>query len=54
MKQVKRDSQKQVKMGTRTLYSSIKRMLADGLIEEAAERVRHRKGALPMNQRERH
>jgi DNA-binding PadR family transcriptional regulator len=38
MKQVKRDSQDQVKMGTGTLYGSLKRMLADGLIEEAGER----------------
>src|SRR5689334_18513826 len=38
MKQVKGDSQRQVKMGTGTLYGSLKRMLADGLIEEAGER----------------
>jgi DNA-binding PadR family transcriptional regulator len=38
MKQVKQDSQGQVKMGTGTLYGSLKRMLADGLIEEAGER----------------
>jgi DNA-binding PadR family transcriptional regulator len=38
MKQVKHDSQSQVKMGTGTLYGSIKRMLADGLIEEAGDR----------------
>ena len=38
MKQVKHDSQEQVKMGTGTLYGSLKRMLADGLIEEAGER----------------
>jgi DNA-binding PadR family transcriptional regulator len=38
MKQVKRDSQSQVKMGTGTLYGSLKRMLADGLIEKAGER----------------
>jgi len=38
MKQVKQDSQGQVKMGTGTLYSSLKRMLADELIEEAGER----------------
>lgn len=38
MKQVKRDSQLQVTMGTGTLYGSLKRMLADGLIEEAGER----------------
>jgi DNA-binding PadR family transcriptional regulator len=38
MKQVRRDSQSQVKMGTGTLYGSLKRMLADGLIEEAGDR----------------
>ena len=38
MKQVKHDSQGQVKMGTGTLYGSLKRMLADGLIVEAGER----------------
>lgn len=38
MKQVKHDSQEQVTMGTGTLYGSLKRMLADGLIEEAGER----------------
>src|SRR6185437_3455660 len=38
MKQVKQDSQGQVKMGTGTLYGSLKRMLADGLIAEAGER----------------
>jgi DNA-binding PadR family transcriptional regulator len=38
MKQVKQDSQSQVKMGTGTLYGSLKRMLADGLIAEAGER----------------
>ncbi len=38
MKQVKQDSQSQVKMGTGTLYGSLKRMLADGLIVEAGER----------------
>ena len=38
MKQVKADSQGQVKMGTGTLYGSLKRMLADGLIDEAGER----------------
>jgi DNA-binding PadR family transcriptional regulator len=37
MKQVKRDSQDTVKMGPGTLYGSIKRMLAAGLIE-AGER----------------
>ena len=38
MKQVNQESQRQVKMGTGTLYGSLKRMLADGLIEEASER----------------
>ena len=38
MKQVKLDSQGQVKMGTGTLYGSLKRMLADGLVEEAGAR----------------
>ena len=38
MKQVKQDSQGQVKMGSGTLYGSIKRMLADRLVEEAGER----------------
>lgn len=38
MKQVSHDSGGQVKMGTGTLYGSIKRMLADGLIVEAGER----------------
>jgi DNA-binding PadR family transcriptional regulator len=38
MKQVKQDSQGQVTMGTGTLYGSLKRMLADGLIEEAGEK----------------
>jgi DNA-binding PadR family transcriptional regulator len=38
MKQVKQDSLGQVKMGSGTLYGSIKRMLADRLIEEAGER----------------
>ena len=38
MKQVGRDSAGVVKMGTGTLYGSLKRMLADGLIEEAGER----------------
>jgi DNA-binding PadR family transcriptional regulator len=38
MKQVNQDSQSQVKMGTGTLYGSLKRMLAAGLIEEAGER----------------
>ena len=38
MKQVKQDSQGQVKMGTGTLYGSLKRMLAAGLIAEAGEK----------------
>lgn len=38
MKQVRQDSLSQVKMGTGTLYGSLKRMLADGLIEDAGER----------------
>ena len=38
MKQVKQDSAGQVKMGTGTLYGSLKRMLADALIAEAGER----------------
>jgi DNA-binding PadR family transcriptional regulator len=38
MKQVKQDSQGQVTMGSGTLYGSIKRMLSDGLIEEAGDR----------------
>ncbi len=39
MKQVKADSQDTVKMGSGTLYGSIKRMLAAGLIAEAGERL---------------
>jgi DNA-binding PadR family transcriptional regulator len=38
MKQVQRDTHGAVKMGTGTLYGSIKRMLADGLIAEAGDR----------------
>ena len=38
MKQVRQDAQEKIKMGTGTLYGSIKRMLADGLIEEAGDR----------------
>jgi DNA-binding PadR family transcriptional regulator len=37
-KQVTEDSQGRVRMGTGTLYGSIKRMLADTLIEEAEQR----------------
>jgi DNA-binding PadR family transcriptional regulator len=39
MKQVAQDSGGQVKMGTGTLYGSLKRMLADGLIVAAGERL---------------
>jgi DNA-binding PadR family transcriptional regulator len=39
MKQVKQDSQGKVKMGSGTLYGSIKRMLAARLIEEVGDRV---------------
>ncbi|MBV9281777.1 MAG: PadR family transcriptional regulator [Chloroflexi bacterium] len=38
MKRVKEDSHGGVAMGTGTLYGSIKRMLAAGLIEEAGDR----------------
>jgi DNA-binding PadR family transcriptional regulator len=38
MKQVQHDSRGQVRMGSGTLYGSIKRMLAAGLIAEAGER----------------
>lgn len=38
MQEVRRRAGGQVKMGPGTLYGSIKRMLADGLIEEAGER----------------
>ena len=38
MKQIRHDSQGQVTMGSGTLYGSIKRMLASGLIAEAGER----------------
>lgn len=38
MQEVKKRAGGQVKMGPGTLYGSIKRMLADGLIEEAGER----------------
>lgn len=38
MKQVQRDTHGTVKMGTGTLYGSIKRMLADDLIAEAGDR----------------
>ena len=39
MKAVRRDSNGSVKMGNGTLYGSLKRMLADGLIEDAGERA---------------
>jgi len=39
MKQVKQDTQGQVKMGSGTLYGSIKRMLAANLIEEAGDKI---------------
>lgn len=39
MKQVEADSQGKVKMGTGTLYGSIKRMLDAGLIRESDKRV---------------
>ena len=38
MKQVEFDSEGKIEMGPGTLYGSIKRMIADGLIEEAYER----------------
>ncbi len=38
MKQVDYDSDGKIEMGPGTLYGNIKRMLADGLIEEAYER----------------
>jgi len=38
MKRVKSDTRGAVKMGTGTLYGSIKRMLIDGLIAEAGDR----------------
>ncbi len=39
MKQVKEDSKGRLKMGNGTLYGSIKRMLTDGLIKEAGDRL---------------
>jgi DNA-binding PadR family transcriptional regulator len=39
MKQVKLDTRGTVKMGNGTLYGSLKRMLADQLIEDAGERA---------------
>jgi DNA-binding PadR family transcriptional regulator len=38
MKQVKQDGLSLIKMGTGTRYGSLKRMLADRLIEEAGEK----------------
>lgn len=50
MKQVKQDSASQVKMGADTLHGSLKRMLANGLIEEAGDRPDHagRRAAAPL------
>lgn len=39
MKAVRQDSRGKVKMGNGTLYGSLKRMLSDGLIEDAGERA---------------
>jgi DNA-binding PadR family transcriptional regulator len=39
MKAVRHDANGKVKMGNGTLYGSLKRMLADGLIEDAGERA---------------
>lgn len=39
MKAVRQDSNGSVKMGNGTLYGSLKRMLADGLIEDAGDRA---------------
>jgi len=39
MKQVKQDSKGKLNMGNGTLYGSIKRMLSDGLIAEAGDRL---------------
>ena len=39
MKQVKQDTQGKITMGNGTLYGSMKRMLAAGLIEDAGERI---------------
>jgi DNA-binding PadR family transcriptional regulator len=39
MQEVENRTQKQVRLGPGTLYGSIKRMLADGLIEESDERA---------------
>ncbi|GHO55093.1 PadR family transcriptional regulator [Ktedonobacter robiniae] len=39
MKQVRQDTQGKITMGNGTLYGSIKRMLADGFIEDAGEQI---------------
>ena len=39
MKQVREDSKERVKMGNGTLYGTLKRMLADRLVEDAGDRV---------------
>jgi DNA-binding PadR family transcriptional regulator len=39
MKRVREDSNGTVKMGNGTLYGSLKRMLADGLIGDAGDRI---------------
>ena len=39
MKEVGQDSGGKIKMGNGTLYGSLKRMLSDGLIEDAGERT---------------
>ena len=39
MKSVRQDSNDKVKMGNGTLYGSLKRMLSDGLIEDAGDRA---------------
>ncbi len=39
MKQVRSDTNGKVKMGNGTLYGSLKRMLASGLIEDAGDKV---------------
>ncbi len=39
MKCVKQDANGRVKMGNGTMYGSLKRMLADGLIVEAGDRI---------------
>ena len=41
MKDVETQTDGRMKMGPGTLYGSIKRMLADGLIEDAGEKVDH-------------